>query len=199
MPPDAGPDAAFDWPLRNQSKPRRGAKQRRKRPARAAAKRAAVPDLAWVPPGIQLDVLPPSVLKTLAEVLDPMYEQLVRRAADPLEQSAGLSVLNIMWLEVLGQLDLGRSYVHDAFLHDLMERDKSIEGHLRLIDAKMRVGYFLARLRDLRGAVAAAPSPAAPLLLTAVPAPPAPPPVPASAACPPAKENGDAQPVPGTP
>ena len=105
----------------------------------------------WAPQGVDLEVLPEEVRQALAELVQPVYERMVHQADDPLEKSLGVTFAHLLWLEVLQQFDLKREYVPVSAVLGLSEdRGPMIEQHLRIIYSKVKVGCFLARLRELR-------------------------------------------------
>ena len=48
----------------------------------------------WTPPGVDFGSLPQEVRRALAEIVDPLYEQLVLGVPDPLEESTGLTIVH---------------------------------------------------------------------------------------------------------
>ena len=105
----------------------------------------------WVPQGADLEVVPQEVRQAIVEVVQPVYERIVLAADDPLEKSLGVTTAHLLWLEVLQQFDLKREYLQYSAVLGLSEnRGAMIEQHLRIIYSKVKVGYFLARLRELR-------------------------------------------------
>ena len=114
----------------------------------------------WAPVGFDASRVPAEVQQAAREIVQPVYEQFVVRAADGLEKSMGVTIAHLLWLEILEQFDMKKEYCEiDAVLGLPGNRHDAIDRHLRLIDAKVRVGYFLVRIRDLRErAVAARPS-----------------------------------------
>ena len=105
----------------------------------------------WVPEGVDLDFVPEEVRQAIGEVVQPVYERFVLGADDPLEMSLGVTIAHLLWLEVLQQFDLKREYTQiTAVLKLSDDRSGVIEQHLRIIYSKVKVGYLLARLRELR-------------------------------------------------
>jgi hypothetical protein len=105
----------------------------------------------WVPQGVDLEVVPAEVRQAVVEVVQPVYERIVLAADDPLEKSLGVTIAHLLWLEVLQQFDLKREYLQYSAVLGLSEnRSAMIEQHLRIIYSKVKVGYFLARIRELR-------------------------------------------------
>jgi hypothetical protein len=103
----------------------------------------------WAPEGVDLQFVPAEVRQAVAELVQPLYDQFVIGAADGLEKSLGVSIAHLLWLEILEQFDLKREYTQvDAVLGLPGNRHEMIDRHLRLIDSKLRVGYFLVRIRE---------------------------------------------------
>jgi hypothetical protein len=94
--------------------------------------------------------LPKEVRAAVAEILDPLYEQLVVGVPDALEKSTGLTVVHLVWQEILDQQKLGQGYQDDPLLESLGNREEIFARHLQLIDVKVKASYVLVRLRELR-------------------------------------------------
>jgi hypothetical protein len=118
-------------------------------PAPPAPRDPATP--FWAPVGVDLDCVPPEVHQAAAELVQPVYEQCVLRAAGGIEKSLGVTVAHLLWLEILEQFDLKREYTEvQAVLRLPGQRREVIDQHLRMLDSKVRVGYILVRLQELR-------------------------------------------------
>jgi len=105
----------------------------------------------WAPDGVDLEVVPPEIKQAIAELVQPIYEQFVVNASDALEKSIGITISHLLWLEILEQLDIKREYIQiEAVLNISHNRPEMIERHLRLIDSKLRIGYFLLRIKELQ-------------------------------------------------
>jgi hypothetical protein len=112
----------------------------------------------WAPEDADLSVVPPEVQQAITELIEPTYQEFVVEAADGLEKSIGISLTHLLWLELLEQFDMKRQYVQvDAVLNLPGNRHESIAQHLRLVESKVRVGYFLVRIRELAEQAAARP------------------------------------------
>jgi hypothetical protein len=94
--------------------------------------------------------LPQEVRAAATEIVDPLYEQLVVGVPDALEKSTGLTVVHLVWQEILDQQKLGKGYQDDPLLESLGNREEILARHLQLIDAKVKASYVLVRLRELR-------------------------------------------------
>ncbi len=95
----------------------------------------------WTPPGVDLASLPKEVRAAVAEIVDPLYEQLVVGVSDALEKSTGLTVVHLVWQEILDQQQLGRGYQDDPLLGSLGNREEILVRHLQLVDAKVKASY----------------------------------------------------------
>jgi hypothetical protein len=126
----------------------------------------------WVPAGIEFDHLPRPVQQALVEIVEPLYEQLVMAAEDGLERSTGLTLVHLLWLEILDQRDIGLEYGATAVLNlPLPGRHTAIARHLRLIEGKVRTGQFLLQVRNWVRRAAREADSWPPLAVTSRPAP----------------------------
>lgn len=103
---------------------------------------------AWAPE--QLADLPPQIRASLLEAMQPLYEQYVMNAPDPLERSLGLTLVHTTWMEILEQFDQQRLDANLILLRTSGNREQQISQNLRLLAAKVRVGQFLGRFRQMR-------------------------------------------------
>jgi hypothetical protein len=109
----------------------------------------------WMPEGLDLDNLPVEIRQAAEEIVKPAYEQLVLRADPGLQRSLGASLVHLLWLEILDQFDIKHEYSTACLTLDRpVERRRSVEHHVRLLDAKLRQGRFLLRLEESRRAAA---------------------------------------------
>ena len=143
---------------------RRSAKK--KRPAKAKSPPAPL----WVPSNVDLKLVPDEIRQAIIQIVQPVYERFVIASDDPLEKSLGVTVTHLLWLEILQQADLKREYSEiTAVLGTQKDHGRDIDQHLRIIESKVKVGYLLTRIRELRhrsnqrsSVFAAVPDPAAP-------------------------------------
>ena len=105
---------------------------------------------AWVPEDVDFDKMPEAVRQAVAEIIEPAYRQLVTEAADPLERSVGVTLVHLMWLEILEQYETNQEYLKTSILNVPQDRFATIDQHLRTLHTKVKVGYFLTRLREMR-------------------------------------------------
>ncbi len=131
----------------------------------------AVPMPRWVPPGLPYAHVPKEVQTALVEIVNTVYEQLVAQAPDALEKSTGLTLVNLLWLEIVDQFDMGRTYSSDAFINTITCRPELIARYFQLIDAKMKASFMLARLRELRAREGGGAGPSRPDPPPAIPGP----------------------------
>lgn len=97
--------------------------------------------------------------RAIADLIEPIYRQLVLDAPDALEKSIGISITHLLWLEIISQFDLKRDYTQvEAVLGISMNRDSMIAQQLRLIDSKVRAGYYLMRIHEFRRRLAQQPT-----------------------------------------
>jgi hypothetical protein len=103
----------------------------------------------WAPGGVDLKIVPSEVQQAARQLIQPLYNQFVLNSSDPLEKSLGVTISHLLWLEILEQFDMKREYTQvNAVLNLPGDRHETIDRHLRLIDSKLRVGYFLTRIRE---------------------------------------------------
>ena len=105
----------------------------------------------WLPPGVILDELSVELQAAIFGVLTPAYEKLVVAARPGLEQSAGVTIVHLLWLEILQQTELGRDLTESGQEPDrLQNHEASIARMLRLAGSKMEASDFLLRLHSHR-------------------------------------------------
>jgi hypothetical protein len=105
----------------------------------------------WVPNDADLELMPQEVQQAVTQIIQPVYERFVIASDDPLEKSLGVTVTHLLWLEILQQADLKREYTEiTAVLGTAQNHGQDIDQHLRIIESKVKVGYLLTRIRELR-------------------------------------------------
>ncbi|MBN2579230.1 MAG: hypothetical protein JXB10_09585 [Pirellulales bacterium] len=143
-------NAATDGLFKREIKRRRLVKKHRQKSARTAAKKRK-PTLDpphWLPPGYQWDSLPHPLQTALLDIVVPAYNQLVAQVSDHLARSAGLSLVGLLWQEIVNQYDQGEQFVADPFVRSLGNYPELLNRQLQLIDAKAKTSYILVRLRE---------------------------------------------------
>lgn len=126
---------------------------------RKAEEAAALPRPAdqpyWVPAGDEYDHLPNDLKQAVVQVINPVYEQLVLQAAPGLAQSTGLTIVHLMWLETLEQLELARlGYAFDTLGQLFVkERHDVLERNLRTVMTKLKASRLLADYERMKAAM----------------------------------------------
>lgn len=121
--------------------------------ASAAPASDATPDIPrpfFVPSGVNFDELPEELKVAILDIINPAYRRLVLKAEDGLEKSGGITVIHLLRLEILDQLELTQGLEKSRHLEASEERGKRIERHLRVVGAKSKVSNFLFRLKEFR-------------------------------------------------
>jgi hypothetical protein len=126
-------------------------KRKKSAPAPDAETLPAIPPPRWVPPGVDFNMFSSEVQIAIVEIINPLYERLVLQTDDSLEKSTGLTVVYLLWMEILNQYELGKQYMPDAFLREAASPyGDTFARQLQLVDAKTKTSYILLRLRELR-------------------------------------------------
>src|SRR5262245_22990136 len=102
----------------------------------------------WVPEHVSFDKLPPALQQAIVDIFNPAYEQLVLEAPTALERSTGLSYMHLLWLELVGQQEIGRAmYPASGSPADQKNAQKKISQYIALVQSKTSVGKFLLQIR----------------------------------------------------
>ncbi|MHB1035326.1 MAG: hypothetical protein ACYC35_24830 [Pirellulales bacterium] len=105
----------------------------------------------WLPDGETLQALPAGSPQALAEIVQPVYRQHVLQAGDSLNKALGLTLVHMLWLEILEQLERKRQFTEvDARLGLPADNRDAITRDIRVLDAKVRLGRFLLRQEEYR-------------------------------------------------
>jgi hypothetical protein len=105
----------------------------------------------FVPRNVDFNALAPELQTAITAVINPAYRELVLGAPEGLEKSTGLSIVYLLWLEVLEQQRLAETWqTADDGGMSPTDRAEQIARHLRLVLAKVKVSSFLLRLRESR-------------------------------------------------
>ncbi len=103
----------------------------------------------WIPDDVDFGRFPAELRTAIAEVINPAYRELVEQAREGLEKSAGLTVIWLMWLEILDHIQLGHSLTSSPSMTEASkEREQLITRHLRLVGSKVKASSFLLRLHE---------------------------------------------------
>ena len=123
----------------------------KKKPRAKARSPPTSPAPLWVPNDVDLHLVPDEVRQAITQIVQPVYERFVIASDDPLEKSPGVTATHLLWLEILQQADLKREYSEiTAVLGTQKDHGRDIDQHLRIIKSKVKVGYLLTRIRELR-------------------------------------------------
>jgi hypothetical protein len=147
FPPNDAPYASPDELVKREIKRRRLAEKSAKQ-----KKPSAEPPLdppPWIPIGFQWDSLPRTLQSALIEFIAPAYDQLVAHVADQIERSTGLSLVGLLWQEIINQFEQGEHFVADSFIRSLGNSPDLLARQLQLTDAKAKITYILLRLREI--------------------------------------------------
>lgn len=105
----------------------------------------------WMPEGVDFDGLPSDLRAGILTLVNPAYEELVLRTKPGLEQSTGVTIVQLLWLEVLEMFEIGRDFLHtDSSPDSRQERDAKVSRLLRVVAAKGEASAFWVRLQDFR-------------------------------------------------
>ena len=101
----------------------------------------------WLPTGVALVDLSEELRAAVVGILTPAYQKLVVAARPGLEQSTGTTIVNLLWLEILQQVELGRDLMKGGLEPERLElSEKSIARLLRVGGSKLKASDFLLRL-----------------------------------------------------
>jgi hypothetical protein len=67
-----------------------------------------VPRPYWIPAGVEFDLLPDELKAAIAGIINLAYRELVVQAEADLQQTTGVTIVYLLWLEALDQIQLGR-------------------------------------------------------------------------------------------
>jgi hypothetical protein len=106
----------------------------------------------FLPAELPWDDLPENVQTALATIVAPAYHELVMKAANALERSAGASLVFLLTEEVIEQFEIGAlmNFGRDRGMRD--ERQAAMDHNLRLIGVKQKVQAFVHQLHQARAA-----------------------------------------------
>ena len=103
-----------------------------------------------LPPWIENDYLfqqlPPNQQQVVLNIINPVYQQLVLETADPFEQTTAISVVYLLYNELLTQSQIGTSALDDDMPD--VEREMCMEEFLDLLEPKQKMSWLLLRVRQ---------------------------------------------------
>ena len=103
----------------------------------------------FLPDTIKWDELPHNVRAAFDDVVVPAYREYVTLARDPVQRSAGASLVFLLCEELLDQFELASTRIPGG-PEPAADRAKAIERYLRLVGAKQKIASFLDRLAKAR-------------------------------------------------
>ncbi len=102
----------------------------------------------WLPRGESWKQLPPLVQSAVQQVLLPLWNQLLRESAGPLDRSIAVSFVHLVWLELCDHINIGEVVGNrDSLWSRIADIDGMIHKHLGLLEAKNRTSQLLAKVR----------------------------------------------------
>jgi hypothetical protein len=103
----------------------------------------------WIPDTLEFGRFSEELQAAICGIINPAYRELVEQARDGLQKSAGLTVIWLMWLEILDHIQLGQSLTSSPSMTETSkEREQLITRHLRLVGSKVKASSFLLRLHE---------------------------------------------------
>lgn len=107
----------------------------------------------WIPKGVDLQDMPADLQAAIAHVINPTYCELVLNARPGLQQSTGLTIAYLLWLEILDHLEMAAAG-EDIIAKSLGKRSSAhvhlIDRHLRVVNAKLKASDMLLRLQQFK-------------------------------------------------
>ncbi len=101
----------------------------------------------WIPTGVDFDRFPAELRTAIREIINPAYRELVEQARDGLEKSAGLTVIWLLWLEIVDHIQMAHTFTTARSIMQMSEeREQLITRHLRLAGSKIKASSFLLSL-----------------------------------------------------
>lgn len=98
----------------------------------------------------ELDSLPQELRGVIEGLIIPAYQEYVLMAKPGLEQSTGVTIVELMWLEALDMYQLSRRGGNAADVACADGREELIGRLLRLVGSKLKAQSFLLRLNEFR-------------------------------------------------
>ena len=100
----------------------------------------------WAERDVAFKKLSPDQQQTLRQIVCPLYQQFVLQPHDPLERSCGISVIHLIWSELLKQCALASlDYSRDDYSET--RRGQQFAELFQLLNAKCQLSTLLIQLR----------------------------------------------------
>jgi hypothetical protein len=94
--------------------------------------------------------VPAAIRQAIGTIILPAWRELVLEA-DGMARSLGMTMVHMMWLELLSQADLSRDYTQvTAVLKLPVDFSGILDQHVKLVNLKLKVAAFLLRLKQHR-------------------------------------------------
>ena len=101
----------------------------------------------WAERDVTFKKLSPDQQRHVRQIVCPLYKQFVLDPQDPLERSCGVSVIHLIWSELLKQCSLASlSYTRENYSET--PRGQQFDELFRLLNAKYQLSTLLIRLRQ---------------------------------------------------
>lgn len=105
----------------------------------------------WIPATVDFDRLPDELKAAISAIVNPAYQELVLKASPGLQQSTGLTIVHLLWLEISDQIELGHARDDQREEPEARrEYEKTIDRLLRLAGAKQKMSGLLLRLHEFK-------------------------------------------------
>jgi hypothetical protein len=100
----------------------------------------------WAERDVAFKKLSPDQQHSLRQIVGPLYQQFVVEPHDPLERSCGISVIHLIWSELLKQCALASlNYSRDDYSET--RRGQQFTELFQLLNAKCQLSTLLIQLR----------------------------------------------------
>ena len=101
----------------------------------------------WAERDVTFKKLSPAQQRDVRQIVCPLYQRFVLQPQDPLERSCGISVIHLIWSELLKQCSLASlSFARDDYSET--PRGRQFNELLQLLNAKCQLSTLLIRLRQ---------------------------------------------------
>ena len=96
--------------------------------------------------------MPEDMRQMVSRILIPAYRRFVLDAPGELERSVGTTLVHLMWLELCGQVQLGKVVADPKSLEAILSSpEQMIDRHLRLTMTKCQTAELLLKLQMVKG------------------------------------------------
>jgi hypothetical protein len=102
----------------------------------------------WMPDNVRPEDLSPELKAVLAEIIQPLYDEVVLRAPSALERATGLALVHMKWVELLEQRELAHRLTPMMFGEEATTALRAVERHLRVVSAQDKLTKTLMQVRQ---------------------------------------------------